>query len=146
MICCKLDLTVTPCRPAHGPCSTWHRNGNCNKTSSAYTFSRRLRMNAENHPGDAMSGSGCPVSCLDACRSPGRAGNLLIGCDHSHAERFPLLLSVDRSVSQDEPGGNLVQSQDFIVSFRHFLAFPFTFLLEKKSIAFMRNARIIKTS
>ena len=77
MICCKLGLTVTPGRPAHDPCSTWHRNGNCNKTGSAYTFSRRLWLNAENHPGDAMSGSGCPVSCLDACRPPGLAGNLL---------------------------------------------------------------------
>lgn len=77
MICCKLGLIVTPGRPVHGPCSTWHLNGNCNKTCSAYTFSRRLWLNAENHLGDAMSGSGCPVSCLDARRSPGLAGNLL---------------------------------------------------------------------
>jgi len=95
---------------------------------------------------------GCNVwirlSCiLPGCVQVARTGRkLAVGCDHSHTERFLLLLSVGLSVSQDEPSGNFVQGQDFIVSFRHFLAFPFTSLLEKKSIAFMRNARIIKTS
>ncbi|WP_213035821.1 hypothetical protein [Candidatus Nitrotoga fabula] len=88
------------------------------------------------------------MSCiLPGCVQAARTGRkLAVGCDHIHAERFPLLLSVDLSVSQDEPSGNLVQGHDFIVSFRHFFAFPFTSLLAKKTIAFMRNARIIKTS